>query len=115
MIQGAHGQMPNPAVHSSHDSGNERAGGAQQQDDGCQDAADPDVLADQIERARALGIGPSFLINHVHYWGHVMRDQVFGPDKVRLLDRCASVEAAGMPYVVHSDAPVSPLGPLSPP
>ena len=55
---------------------------------------------------------PSFLINHVHYWGHVMRDEVFGPEKVQLLDRSASVEAAGLHYVVHSDAPVSPLGPL---
>lgn len=41
-----------------------------------------------------------------------MRDQVFGPDKVQLLDRCASVERAGLNWVMHSDAPVSPLGPL---
>lgn len=55
---------------------------------------------------------PSFLINHVHYWGHVMRDEVFGPERVQLLDRCASVERAGLNWVSHSDAPVSPLGPL---
>jgi predicted amidohydrolase YtcJ len=67
---------------------------------------------DQIERMAGHGMVPSFLINHVHYWGHVMRDEVFGPEKVQLLDRCASVEAAGLHYVVHSDAPVSPLGPL---
>ena len=41
-----------------------------------------------------------------------MRDQVFGPEKVQLLDRCASVERAGLNWVVHSDSPVSPLGPL---
>jgi hypothetical protein len=41
-----------------------------------------------------------------------MRDHVFGPRKVQLLDRCASVEKAGIKYAVHSDAPVSPLGPL---
>ncbi|MGA0266549.1 MAG: amidohydrolase [Lysobacterales bacterium] len=67
---------------------------------------------EQIERMAALGMVPSFLINHVHYWGHVMRDQVFGPDKVQLLDRCRAVEDAGLNWVMHSDAPVSPLGAL---
>ena len=67
---------------------------------------------EQIERIKALGMVPSFLINHVHYWGHVMRDQVFGPEKVQLLDRCRAVEDAGIDWVMHTDAPVSPLGSL---
>jgi len=67
---------------------------------------------EQIERMAALGMVPSFLINHVHYWGHVMRDQVFGPEKVQLLDRCRAVEDAGLNWVIHTDAPVSPLGSL---
>lgn len=67
---------------------------------------------EQIERMKVLGMGPSFLINHVHYWGHVMRDQVFGREKVQLLDRCRAVEEAGLNWVMHTDAPVSPLGSL---
>lgn len=67
---------------------------------------------EQIGRIRELGIGPSFLINHVHYWGHAMRDNVFGPEKVQLLDRCNSVDKAGITWTMHSDAPVSPLGSL---
>jgi predicted amidohydrolase YtcJ len=67
---------------------------------------------DQIERIAALGMGPSFLINHVHYWGHVMRDKVFGPEKVQLLDRCESVDRAGITWSIHTDAPVSPFGSL---
>ena len=67
---------------------------------------------DQIERMSSLGMVPSFLINHVHYWGHVMRDQVFGPEKVQLLDRCGSAEKAGLNWVAHTDSPVSPLGSL---
>lgn len=67
---------------------------------------------DQIARCQALEVAPSFLINHVHYWGHVMRDKVFGPEKVQLLDRCGSVEAAGLTWTMHTDAPVSPLGSL---
>ena len=67
---------------------------------------------EQIERIKALGIVPSFLINHVYYWGHVMRDKVFGSEKVQLLDRCGSVDKAGIEWVMHTDAPVSPLGAL---
>ena len=67
---------------------------------------------EQIARIRDLGIGPSFLINHVHYWGHAMRDDVFGQEKVELLDRCAAVENAGIKWTMHTDAPVSPLGTL---
>ena len=67
---------------------------------------------EQIARMKALDMVPSFLINHVHDWGHVMRDQVFGPEKVQLLDRCGAVEEAGLNWVMHSDAPVSPLGAL---
>jgi predicted amidohydrolase YtcJ len=67
---------------------------------------------EQIERIGDLGIGPSFLINHVHYWGHAMRDDVFGPEKVQLLDRCKGVEDAGITWSMHTDAPVSPLGSL---
>ena len=67
---------------------------------------------EQIQRMKALGMVPSFLINHVHYWGHVMRDEVFGPEKVQLLDRCRAVDDAGLNWVIHTDAPVSPLGTL---
>jgi predicted amidohydrolase YtcJ len=67
---------------------------------------------DQIARMAKLGVTPSFLINHVYYWGHAMRDDVFGPEKVQLLDRCASVEKAGLKWTMHSDAPVSALGTL---
>ena len=67
---------------------------------------------DQIKRMHSLGMVPSFLIHHVHYWGHVMRDEVFGPEKVQLLDRCRSVEKAGLNWVMHTDAPVAPLGTL---
>lgn len=67
---------------------------------------------EQIERIKALDMGPSFLINHVHYWGQALRDNVFGAEKVQLLGRCASVEKAGITWTNHSDAPVSPLGPL---
>jgi predicted amidohydrolase YtcJ len=67
---------------------------------------------EQIARMKDLGVSPSFLINHVYFWGQTMRDNVFGPEKVQLLDRCASVEKAGLKWSMHSDAPVSKMGTL---
>ncbi len=67
---------------------------------------------EQIERMKALGVSASFLIGHVHYWGTAMRDQVFGEKKAMLLDRCASVERAGVGFTVHSDFMVTDPVPL---
>lgn len=58
---------------------------------------------EQIEKMKALSVSASFLIGHVHYWGTFMRDSVFGPEKVQLLDRCASVEKAGISFTLQSD------------
>ncbi|PCE66754.1 amidohydrolase [Sediminicola luteus] len=62
---------------------------------------------EQIEKMKALGVSASFLIGHVNYWGTHMRDKVFGPEKVQLLDRCAAVEKAGINYTVQSDFAVT--------
>ena len=62
---------------------------------------------DQIEKMKKLSVSASFLIGHVHYWGTFMRDSVFGPDKVQLLDRCASVEKAGISFSLQSDFAVT--------
>jgi predicted amidohydrolase YtcJ len=35
-----------------------------------------------------------------------------GPDRANRLDACGSALAAGVPLAIHSDAPVTPLGPL---
>jgi predicted amidohydrolase YtcJ len=67
---------------------------------------------DQIARIKEYGISPSFLINHVYYWGKAFRDDVFGPQKASLLGRCASVENAGITWTIHSDAPVTNFGTL---
>ena len=67
---------------------------------------------DQIERMASMGISPSFLIGHVHYWGQAMRDKVFGLAKASLLDRTAACEAKGIRWTLHSDEPVTEMGPL---
>jgi len=67
---------------------------------------------DQIARMKQLGVSASFLIGHVHYWGVAMRDEVFGEAKAELLDRCRSVEEAGVGFTLHSDYFVTEPNPL---
>ena len=71
------------------------------------------ILHDEhIERMAALGISPSFLIGHVYYWGNAFVSNLFGPEKAAKLDRTASCEAAGIRWTLHSDDPVTEMGPL---
>lgn len=67
---------------------------------------------DQIARMKKLGVSASFLIGHVHYWGVAMRDEVFGEAKAQLLDRCRSLEKAGVGFTIHSDFMVTDPVPL---
>lgn len=67
---------------------------------------------EQIARMKENGITASFLIGHVHYWGVAMRDEIFGPEKSKLLDRCASLERHGVDYTIHSDFFVTDPNPL---
>jgi len=67
---------------------------------------------EQIARMKDLKVSASFLIGHVHYWGVAMRDIVFGEEKAQLLDRCKSVEDAGIGFSLHSDFMVTDPVPL---
>lgn len=67
---------------------------------------------EQIARMKKHGVTASFLIGHVHYWGVAMRDEIFGPEKSKLLDRCASLEQHGVDYTIHSDFFVTDPDPL---
>ena len=59
-----------------------------------------------------LGLSPSFLIGHVHYWGRAFRDRIFGPVKAARLDATASALKAGVRFTLHSDYDVTEIGPL---
>lgn len=71
------------------------------------------VLHDaQIARIVELGVTPSFLIGHVHYWGKAFRDEIFGPEKADLLCRAGSCGRAGVRWTMHSDDTVTEMDPL---
>lgn len=67
---------------------------------------------DQLARMAAAGISPSFLMNHVYYWGAAFRDSILGPERADRLDRVASAIAAGLRPSLHSDYNVTEIHPL---
>lgn len=65
----------------------------------------------QFERAAALGITASVFVDHVHYWGDVLVDELFGEPGSRWAD-AQSAFAAGMRATFHNDGTVTPLEPF---
>jgi hypothetical protein len=66
----------------------------------------------QIARMKKLGISPSFLIGHVHFWGRAFRDRLLGPARADRLDPCRSALKGGLRISLHSDYNVTPIDPL---
>jgi predicted amidohydrolase YtcJ len=69
--------------------------------------------ADQIVRMKKLNVQPSFLMNHVRFYGAAYRDQIFGAERAAFMDPAGACVKAGLPFTLHSDAPCSPPGPLA--
>jgi len=67
---------------------------------------------DQIARMKKLGISPSFLIGHVHFWGRAFQDRLLGPARAGRLDPCRSAINGGLRISLHSDYNVTPIDPL---
>ena len=65
-----------------------------------------------FRRMAAAGISPSFLMNHVYYWGKALRDNILGPGRANRLDAVASALRYGLRPSFHSDYSVSPICPL---
>ena len=70
------------------------------------------IDAPLFRRMAALGLCANLFTNHLWYWGDQHYEMTMGPDRANRLDACASALAAGVPLAIHSDAPVTPLGPL---
>jgi len=68
---------------------------------------------DQILRMKKLNVQPSFLMNHVRFYGAAYRDQIFGPERGAFMDPAAACVKAGLPFTLHTDGPCSPPGPLA--
>ncbi len=66
----------------------------------------------QFRRMAALGLCVNLFANHVWYFGDQHHDLTMGPDRANRIDACRSALDAGVPLAIHSDAPVTPMGPL---
>ena len=66
----------------------------------------------QFRRMAALGVCVNLFANHIWYFGDQHYERTMGPDKALRIDACGSALRHGVPLAIHSDAPVTPMGPL---
>jgi predicted amidohydrolase YtcJ len=71
-------------------------------------------LADSahFRRMKALGLAANLFANHVFYWGDEHHAVTLGPERAARMNACASALREGVALAIHSDAPITPLGPL---
>lgn len=91
-IQRARGSAPDPRHRIEH----------------CQ-VTSPDDLA----ALKDAGVGVSFFVNHVFYWGDRHRSRFLGEERSDFLDPLASAAAEGLRFGLHSDCPITPMDPLA--
>jgi len=66
----------------------------------------------QLRKMARLGLCANFFTNHLWYWGDQHYEQTVGPERANALEPCASALREGVPFTLHSDAGVTPLGQL---
>lgn len=71
-------------------------------------------LADaaQFRRMNKLGMCVNLFANHHFYWGDEHFNLTVGPERALRMNACRTALDSGVPMSVHSDAPITPLGPL---
>ncbi|MEQ9696008.1 amidohydrolase [Shimia sp. SDUM112013] len=63
-------------------------------------------------RCAEMGICANIFANHIWYFGDQHIALTIGEDRARRMDACRSALDEGVHIAIHSDAPVTPLGPL---
>ncbi len=71
-------------------------------------------LADaaQFRRMGKLGMCVNLFANHHFYWGDEHYRLTVGPERAERMNACRTALANNVPMAIHSDAPITPLGPL---
>jgi predicted amidohydrolase YtcJ len=70
------------------------------------------IRDEQLQRAANLGVTCSIFVDQIHYWGDVIVDGLFGPERGSRWMPAGSAVAAGMRISLHNDPPVTPEEPL---
>ena len=67
---------------------------------------------DHLERTKRLGAEITFLPDLLYLYGSAYRDEILGPERTEFMVPMAACLKAGVAFSLHTDAPVSPAGPL---
>lgn len=67
---------------------------------------------DQFKRCAELGLTVNLFANHLWYFGDQHAALTIGEDRANRMDACRAALDAGVTLAIHSDAPVTPMGPL---
>ncbi len=65
----------------------------------------------QLQRLKAAGAYPCFFISPLYHWGEIHAGYV-GAERVARFCPCRDAEELGLPYNLHTDAPITPVDPL---
>ena len=66
----------------------------------------------QFRRIKVLGLCANLFSNHLWYWGDAHHELTMGPERAARMNAAGTAARLGVPFALHSDAPVTPLGPL---
>ncbi len=65
-----------------------------------------------LDAIAAAGLGVSFFINHIYYWGDRHRRLFLGEDRAASMDALSWAQSRGLRFGMHSDCPITPMDPL---
>lgn len=68
--------------------------------------------ATQFKRMAALGMSVNLFANHLYYWGDAHYAVTVGPDRANRMNAAGTALRHGVPFSLHSDAPITPIAPL---
>lgn len=70
------------------------------------------TTAADFRRMHRLGMCANIFANHLWYWGDAHYELTVGPERANRMEPCGTAKRIGVPFSLHSDASVTPLGPL---
>lgn len=70
------------------------------------------VTGAQFRRMAELGMCANIFSNHIWYWGDQHYELTVGPERANRMEASATALREGVPFSLHSDANVTPLGQL---
>lgn len=65
-----------------------------------------------FRRMARLGVCANLFANHLYYWGDQHYQQTMGPERASRMNAAGTATRLGVPFAIHSDAPITPLAPL---